>query len=148
MNAEINKNQEISEFPAKSRNGIGMLFFSLFLIAASIGAFVFAAVTFESSSPIFGVFFVLAFVILIVGFLLISGLRIIKPNEAVVLTLFGKYIGTLRGAGMHFVNPFSTAYNLPQTRRRQSGDVCTDEPNPNNVAPSRRFFKGDDAQQQ
>ena len=102
MNAEINKNQEISEFPAKSRNGIGMLFFSLFLIAASIGAFVFAAVTFESSSPIFGVFFVLAFVILIVGFLLISGLRIIKPNEAVVLTLFGKYIGSC-AAGMHFV---------------------------------------------
>ncbi|HHX53344.1 MAG TPA: SPFH domain-containing protein [Clostridiales bacterium] len=141
MNAEINKNQEISEFPAKSRNGIGMLFFSLFLIAASIGAFVFAAVTFESSSPIFGVFFVLAFVILIVGFLLISGLRIIKPNEAVVLTLFGKYIGTLRGAGMHFVNPFSTAYNpAAKTRLGQSGDVRTDEPNPNNVeVPSKKI---------
>lgn len=137
MNAEINKNQEISEFPAKSRNGIGMLFLSLFLIAASIGAFVFAAVTFESSSPVFGVFFALSSVILIVGFILISGLRIIKPNEAVVLTLLGKYVGTLRGAGMHFVNPFSVAYNpAAKTRLGQSGDVHTDEPSPNNVEVS------------
>ena len=137
MNAEINKNQEVSEFPAKSRNGIGMLFLSLFLIAASIGALVFAAVTFESSSPVFGVFFALSSVILIVGFILISGLRIIKPNEAVVLTLLGKYVGTLRGAGMHFVNPFSVAYNpAAKTRLGQSGDVHTDEPSPNNVEVS------------
>ncbi|MDR3309741.1 MAG: SPFH domain-containing protein, partial [Oscillospiraceae bacterium] len=34
-----------------------------------------------------------------------------KPNEALVLTLFGKYYGTLRGPGYFYVNPFVTPAN-------------------------------------
>lgn len=37
-----------------------------------------------------------------------SGLKIIKPNEALVLSLFGKYYGTVYDAGFWFVNPFSS----------------------------------------
>lgn len=36
-----------------------------------------------------------------------AGFKILKPQEALVLTVFGKYIGTLRGAGFHWVNPFA-----------------------------------------
>jgi regulator of protease activity HflC (stomatin/prohibitin superfamily) len=39
------------------------------------------------------------------------GLKILKPQEALVLTLFGKYIGTLKGEGFFFVNPFVSAVN-------------------------------------
>ncbi len=35
------------------------------------------------------------------------GFKILKPQEALVLTVFGKYIGTLRGAGFHYVNPLA-----------------------------------------
>ena len=35
----------------------------------------------------------------------------IKPGEALVLTLFGKYVGTLKKDGFFFVNPFCTAVN-------------------------------------
>ncbi len=38
-------------------------------------------------------------------------LEVVKPNEALVVTLFGKYYGTLKGAGFYFVNPFCTAVN-------------------------------------
>lgn len=38
---------------------------------------------------------------------LCAGFKILKPQEALVLTVFGKYIGTLRGAGFHWVNPFA-----------------------------------------
>lgn len=38
---------------------------------------------------------------------LLPGFKLLKPQEAMVLTLFGKYIGTLRGAGFHYVNPFA-----------------------------------------
>ena len=128
MTTEINQNREISEFPAKSRGGMGMLLFSLLLIAASIGAFVYAAVTFEESSPLFGIVFALSFIILVAAFILIAGLSVIKPNEALVLTLFGKYVGTLRGEGLHFVNPFCTSFNpAAKTRLGQSGDVRADE---------------------
>lgn len=59
-----------------------------------------------------------------VGWLPICGLRILKPQEALVLTLFGKYYGTLRGEGFYFVNPFCTAVNpAAQTKLNQSGDV-------------------------
>ncbi len=36
-----------------------------------------------------------------------AGFRILKPQEALVLTVFGKYTGTLRGAGFHWINPLS-----------------------------------------
>ncbi len=35
-----------------------------------------------------------------------AGLFTVNPNEARVLTLFGKYVGTVREAGLWFANPF------------------------------------------
>lgn len=60
------------------------------------------------------------------GWILFCGLKVLKPQEALVLTLFGKYIGTLKGEGFYFVNPFCTAVNpAASTALRQSGDVST-----------------------
>ncbi|MBR2067160.1 MAG: SPFH domain-containing protein, partial [Solobacterium sp.] len=54
------------------------------------------------------------------------GLKVLKPQEALVLTLFGKYTGTLKGEGFYFVNPFSQAINpASHTKLSQSGDVKT-----------------------
>ena len=47
----------------------------------------------------------------VVGPILYAGLKVIKPNEALVLTLFGKYYGTLKHDGFYFVNPFVSAIN-------------------------------------
>ena len=53
-----------------------------------------------------------------------GGLKILKPQEALVLTLFGKYVGTLKGEGFYFVNPFCSAVNpAAKTKLNQSGDV-------------------------
>ena len=58
-----------------------------------------------------------------------AGIKIIKPQEALVLTLFGNYIGTIREAGIYFVNPFCVAVNpANNTRLGQSGDVTTKSP--------------------
>lgn len=52
------------------------------------------------------------------------GLRILKPQEALVLTLFGKYIGTIKNEGFYFVNPFCSSVNpAAKTKLSQSGDV-------------------------
>jgi len=51
------------------------------------------------------------FYLLVKGPVLFFGLKVIRPNEALVLTLFGKYYGTLREAGFYFVNPFVSAVN-------------------------------------
>lgn len=58
------------------------------------------------------------------GWIFFCGLRILKPQEALVLTLFGKYVGTLKNEGYYFVNPFCTGVNpAAKTKLSQSGDV-------------------------
>lgn len=51
----------------------------------------------------------------LLGPLFFSGLKILRPNEALVLTLFGRYHGTLRGPGFFFVNPFTAPANPPDS---------------------------------
>ena len=64
----------------------------------------------------------------IAGIFLFCGLKVLKPQEALVLTLFGDYIGTLKGQGFYWVNPFCTAVNpAAGTRLSQSGDVNNGE---------------------
>ena len=58
------------------------------------------------------------------GWIMLLGLKVLKPQESLVLTLFGKYIGTLKGEGFYFVNPFSQSFNpAANTKLSQSGDV-------------------------
>ena len=58
------------------------------------------------------------------GWIPYCGLCVLKPQEAVVLTLFGKYIGSLKGEGFYCVNPFCSEVNpAAETKLNQSGDV-------------------------
>ena len=73
-----------------------------------------------------GALIVAGVLVLCFGWLLLPGLKVLKPQEALVLTLFGKYIGTLKGEGFYFVNPFCVSVNpAAKTRLNQSGDVKT-----------------------
>ena len=40
-----------------------------------------------------------------------AGFKVVNPNEAYVLTFFGRYYGTLREEGFYWVNPFATPTN-------------------------------------
>ena len=53
----------------------------------------------------------IAIVYMVLAWILLCGLKVLKPQEALVLTLFGNYIGTLKGEGFYWVNPFCTAVN-------------------------------------
>lgn len=67
---------------------------------------------------------------LALGWIPLLGLKILKPQEALVLTLFGKYYGTLKGEGFYFVNPFCSGVNpAAQTKLNQSGDVDSGKKN-------------------
>jgi len=71
-----------------------------------------------------GLFLTIGIIWLTIGFIPFMGLKILKPNEALVLTLFGNYAGTLRGDGFYFVHPFCVAVNpAAKTKLGQSGDV-------------------------
>lgn len=103
----------------KAKNGMVMLIFTLFVWALSIFLIIVGANFLYS-----GLVVLLGVLGLIVGVFLPLGLKIIKPQEALVLTLFGKYTGTIREPGFYFVNPFSSAVNpAARTKLGQSGDV-------------------------
>ena len=61
------------------------------------------------------------------GWLFFMGLKVIKPGEALVLTLFGKYVGTLKTDGFFFVNPFCTAVNPTVESTAESLAAATTE---------------------
>lgn len=84
---------------------------------------------------------IVCIVYMALAWILFCGLKVLKPQEALVLTLFGKYIGTLKGEGFYFVNPFCSAINpAAKTKLNQSGDVKTKGVNPNEIEmPSKKL---------
>ena len=63
-------------------------------------------------------------VLFFVAIIMLCGLKVLRPQEALVLTLFGNYVGTLKGEGFYWVNPFCSAVNpAARTTLNQSGDV-------------------------
>lgn len=48
----------------------------------------------------------------IVDFILLIGLFIVHPNQARVIQLFGKYVGTVREPGLRWANPFYSKHNV------------------------------------
>jgi len=103
---------------SNKKNGMLMLLVSVLLYFASIALIVFGAIYDITLLYVIGILWVC------LGWMLFLGLKVLKPQEALVLTLFGKYIGTIREAGFYFVNPFCTAVNpAAKTKLSQSGDV-------------------------
>jgi regulator of protease activity HflC (stomatin/prohibitin superfamily) len=71
----------------------------------------------QNSNPSGGVVLFGVFLILTAAFL-IKGLMVIEPNYSIVLTFFGKYVGTVKQNGLQFVNPLYT--KLKVSLRSQS----------------------------
>ncbi len=100
------------------KNGMLMLILTVLVYAIAAAGVVIGAIQQSVALLIIGI------VWLCIGWIPFLGLKILKPQEALVLTLFGKYYGTLKGDGFYFVNPFCTGVNpAAQTKLNQSGDV-------------------------
>lgn len=103
---------------SKKKNGMAALFCIMVLYAVSVAGILFGMRNAYIEFIIGGIFVAGAATILI------AGLKVLKPQEALVLTLFGKYVGTLKQDGFYFVNPFCTSVNpAARTKLNQSGDV-------------------------
>ncbi len=111
----------------KRKNGMAALILTVLLYAAGIAVFVYGAVLSElGMTAVSAVLLIIGGIYMGIGWLPFLGLKVLKPQEALVLTLFGKYTGTLKGEGFYYVNPFSVAVNpAANTKLNQSGDVKT-----------------------
>ena len=115
---------EIKEKTLTSRgNGMACLLLFILLYLAATAMTIVGAIFVEKNAA-FAVMLIIGAVWLCVGWLPFLGLKVLGPKEALVLTLFGKYIGTLRDEGFYCVNPFCAAVNpAARTKLSQSGDV-------------------------
>ncbi len=114
----------MKEKTLKARPGMPVLLGGILLYAVAIGVIILGGVLLEAERNIGALPLVVGIVGLVAGFIPFLGLKVLGPNEALVLTLFGKYTGTLRESGFYFVHPFSVSVNpAAKTRLGQSGDV-------------------------
>ena len=107
---------------SKNKNGMAMLilFIALYVLA------VLATIT--AGYLDLGFLVPLGVIYLCVGWIPFMGLKVLRPQEALVLTLFGRYVGSLKEPGFYFVNPFCVAVNpAAKTKLSQSGDVKEDK---------------------
>ena len=132
MKNEKNMSEKIY---TKKRLGIPMLLLVLALWGLTIAGLIVSIANMvkadESGAEpelIYIIMAIASFAMIIVDVILCIGFKLINPNEAVVLTLFGKYKGTLKNDGFYYVNPFCSAFNpAASTKLRQSDDVGRDK---------------------
>ncbi|HSV55546.1 MAG TPA: SPFH domain-containing protein [Magnetospirillaceae bacterium] len=108
----------LEERPAPRLRGMAILILNILFTLGAVAGTVIGAVILERDGVTFfwlALTIKLALQASLIGPLVFSGLKVLRPNEALVLTLFGKYYGTLRGPGYFFVNPFTAAASQPNT---------------------------------
>ncbi len=131
------KNKDIKEkVLTGKRHGFAVLLGGILVYIAAIGLIIAGAMGIETvgfneygeaiyeNSTSHIVMMVAGIVVCAIGWIPFCGLRILDPEEALVLTLFGKYYGTIREPGFYAVNPFCGSVNpAADTSLGQSRDV-------------------------
>lgn len=109
----------------KKKNGMAVLLAELLgYVLVICGIIYFAVHCAAGKLGIYEVGLCFCIILASVGWFPLFGLRVVKPQEALVLTLFGEYVGTIREEGFYFANPFCSALNpAAGTKLAQSGDI-------------------------
>ena len=118
----------ISEKVIRPVPGLGMLFV-YFVLLGLVGWFFLGAIRSQDSIRILGS--VTAFVLLM---LLPAGFVVIQPNDSRVLTLFGRYYGSVKDAGFWWVNPFTLKKRISlKTRNFETAKLKVNDANSNPI---------------
>ena len=94
MSNDSDKRAVMTERPARAGNGYLMAAVGLALGGLGV-------MTLVRGVPLVGI------PLAVLGGLTLAGLYMLNPNQAAALTLFGAYIGSDRGAGLRWANPFA-----------------------------------------
>lgn len=122
MENKIAREKVYEEFEAKHAAGMSVLLLNILLILGGTAAFIWGIIEIDSEwvTALQVGAVIVGILTWLVSSIIFVGLKVLKPNEALVLTLFGKYVGTLKGAGFYFVNPFVSAV---KPRSEPTGNV-------------------------
>lgn len=107
------------EFRGGSMNGFLMLFLVLAMIAGAVWCFFLTA---GSGDDFIVGWFFLGLILVVSGIIGLCGFSMQEPNEAKVLTFFGKYVGTFRKTGFYWINPFMSVKKVSLRARNFNAD--------------------------
>lgn len=108
------------------KNGMLALLLSLAAIIVEIAMVIAGASLLDEGVGAGAILLALGIIGLVLCWIPLCGLKVLKPQEALVLTLFGEYKGVLKEAGFYFVNPFCSAVNpAANTKLAQSGETSS-----------------------
>ncbi len=112
----------MKEIQIRSASGIPML---LVLLAALLfGAYL----MYTGANTDSVTWLVLGLTVIIAAFICLFGLYMVEPNQAAVLSLFGKYVGTVKDNGLRWNNPFYSKKKVSQrVRNFESGKLKVNE---------------------
>src|SRR5687768_9268709 len=112
----------MKENPLRSLPGIPFLLGVL--VVAILAVWLFIKGTGRGEAPPDPLLLIAGLVTGIVAFLSLIGLYTVQPNQAAVVSLFGKYIGTVKENGLRWNNPFYATKKVSQrVRNFESGKL-------------------------
>ncbi|MBA0225902.1 SPFH domain-containing protein [Stenotrophomonas maltophilia] len=111
-----------------SLNGLGSLAGSLLVALAGTALFVLGATTRTGSGSPNLLLMLAGMLVIFAAVFILAGLYTIQPNQAAVLSLFGKYVGTVKDNGLRWNNPFYAKRRVSQrVRNFESGKLKVNE---------------------
>ena len=106
----------MKEIAGKTKSGGLILLLSFLILIVSVALFIIGVATGLDILIVVGILIFIVYVFVLPGFFTI------QPNEAMVLILFGRYIGTVKNSGWHWANPFYTKKKISLRSRNINGE--------------------------
>ncbi|HHA2859538.1 MULTISPECIES: SPFH domain-containing protein [Stenotrophomonas] len=118
----------MKEKSLSSLNGLGTLAGALLVGLAGAALFVVGVAANASTGSPNLLLMLLGALLVALGVFILAGLYTIQPNQAAVLSLFGKYVGTVKDNGLRWNNPFYAKRRVSQrVRNFESGKLKVNE---------------------
>jgi regulator of protease activity HflC (stomatin/prohibitin superfamily) len=103
-------------------SGWGMLVLDIVFYLAVIPLFIMGGIIADGGQPVLGIALIFFAVLILLSAILVTiGFLVLPPNEAGVLVLFGKYVGTVKANGFWWVNPFTSKKKISLRARNLNG---------------------------
>ena len=109
------------EFKGGYLNGILMIFIDILLWCYTFFSFIMSIVEGELDRPI-ALWIIMTVILFFASIICCCGFSMLEPNQAKVMTFFGRYVGTFRKTGFYWLNPFMSVKNVSLRARNLNAE--------------------------
>lgn len=114
-------NEKEFDYKGSALNGFLMFFLVMAMYTGSVWTLIKGISAFDNGQPD-ALWFVASSLLFIMAVTASCGFSMLEPNEAKVMTFFGKYVGTFRKNGFYWINPFMSAKNVSLRARNLNAE--------------------------